>query len=600
MAEHEIRVLLIEDSPGDARLVQEVLAEVRGVTFFVRHAGRLADGLHLLTEQPVDVLLLDLGLPDSQGLDTVMTAHAGYPDLPIVVLSGLHDETAALDSLKCGAQDYLLKDTIHSDMLSRVLRYAIERQRLKTDLVNSEARTRRIIEENADGVVVVDQQGIVRFANPAAHLIFGLSGEQLLGKPFALEPHTEAGVEQTIYRQGAASVTVDMRSVQSEWAGESAAIISLRDVSARKRAETRIEIQMQRLDALRRIDAAIASSFDLRLMLSVLLEQTTTQLGIDAACIMLLDPGSITLEVTASRGFRTSLTTRSRFRLGESIGGRAALDRRSIMAIDPAQIAECPQFAELWTAENFASYACVPLIVKGEVKGVLEVFHRTHRDYDDEWRGFLETLAGQAAIAIDNAQLFKHLQQSNLELSLAYDSTIEGWSRALDLRDKETEGHTLRVAEITEQLARAVGISDTERVHIRRGALLHDIGKMGVPDAILHKPGPLTPEEWEIMRRHPQFAHDMISPIAYLRNALDIPYCHHEKWDGSGYPRGLRREQIPLAARIFAVVDVWDALRSDRPYRQGWSEDQVREFLLSQSGTHFDPQILERFLRIHR
>jgi putative nucleotidyltransferase with HDIG domain len=213
---------------------------------------------------------------------------------------------------------------------------------------------------------------------------------------------------------------------------------------------------------------------------------------------------------------------------------------------------------------------------------------------------FLEALAGQAAIAIDNATLFEELQRSNLDLALAYDTTLEGWSRALELRDQETEGHTQRVTEMTLQLAHAMGLSEAELVHIRRGALLHDIGKMGVPDNILLKPGSLTDEEWIIMRKHPAYAHDMLAPIAYLRPALDIPYCHHEKWDGSGYSRGLKGEQIPLAARLFAVVDVWDALRSDRPYRAKWPEAKVRDYLREQTGKHFDPTVVEVFLRILR
>lgn len=180
---------------------------------------------------------------------------------------------------------------------------------------------------------------------------------------------------------------------------------------------------------------------------------------------------------------------------------------------------------------------------------------------------------------------------------MAYDATIEGWSRALDLRDKETEGHTQRVAAMTIDLARALRISNAELVHIRRGALLHDIGKMGVPDAILHKPGPLTDEEWVIMRKHPQLAYDMLSPIEFLRPALHIPGSHHEKWDGTGYPRGLSGEQIPLAARIFAIVDVWDALNSDRPYRDAWPQDKTLEHIRSETGTHFDPHIVDVFLK---
>jgi HD-GYP domain-containing protein (c-di-GMP phosphodiesterase class II) len=215
-----------------------------------------------------------------------------------------------------------------------------------------------------------------------------------------------------------------------------------------------------------------------------------------------------------------------------------------------------------------------------------------------EWMNYLETLGGQAAIAIDNAQLFEGMQRSNLELIVAYDATIEGWSRAMDMRDKETEGHTLRVTDWTIRLAKAMGISPQEITHMRRGALLHDIGKLGVPDHILYKTDGLDQLEWAVMREHPTYAFNMLLPITYLRPALDIPYCHHEKWDGSGYPRGLKGEEIPLAARIFAVVDVWDALRSDRPYRKGWTTEQIREYLIAESGKHFDPQVVDAFLML--
>jgi putative nucleotidyltransferase with HDIG domain len=191
------------------------------------------------------------------------------------------------------------------------------------------------------------------------------------------------------------------------------------------------------------------------------------------------------------------------------------------------------------------------------------------------------------------------LQHSNAELALAYDATIEGWSHALDLRDKETEGHTQRVTEMTLALARRVGrFGEAELVHMRRGALLHDIGKMGVPDSILLKPGPLTEAEWGVMRRHPIFAYEMLRPIEYLRPALDIPYAHHEKLDGTGYPRGLKGEEIPLAARLFAVIDIWDALRSDRPYRPAWPEDQVRAYLTGLAGSHLDPELVSAFLEM--
>ncbi len=202
----------------------------------------------------------------------------------------------------------------------------------------------------------------------------------------------------------------------------------------------------------------------------------------------------------------------------------------------------------------------------------------------------------EAAIAIENAVLVKELQQVNLELALAYDVTIEGWARVMELRDYETEGHTRRVAELTVDLAARMGIPEQQLIHIRRGALLHDIGKMGVPDAILFKSGQLTEEEWQIMRRHSVMAYEMLSNIEYLRPAISIPYCHHEKWDGSGYPRGLKGEEIPLEARIFTVVDVFDALTNDRPYRPAWNREKALEYIRRQKGAHFDPRVVELFL----
>jgi putative nucleotidyltransferase with HDIG domain len=185
------------------------------------------------------------------------------------------------------------------------------------------------------------------------------------------------------------------------------------------------------------------------------------------------------------------------------------------------------------------------------------------------------------------------LNQSKIDLLNAYDSTLEGWSLALELRDRETEGHTRRVTELTLQLANLMGVNGEDLINIRRGALLHDIGKMGIPDSILLKPGKLTPEEWMIMRQHPEFAYELLWPIEYLRPAIHIPYSHHEWWNGKGYPQGLRGDEIPIAARIFAVIDVWDAMRSERPYRSALPENDVRDYLLKSKSVHFDTRVVE-------
>jgi putative nucleotidyltransferase with HDIG domain len=356
--------------------------------------------------------------------------------------------------------------------------------------------------------------------------------------------------------------------------------------------------RLQHITALRAIDMAITSSLDLRVTLNFFLDQVTIRLGVHAVSVLLLDSKTQILQYTAGRGFHTQALHHTKLRLGEGNAGRAALERKLVSIPDLSKTSEIYRSAPLLAEEGFVSYFAVPLIAKGQVKGVLEIFHRTPLEPDSEWLEFLDTLAVQAAIAIDNAALFEGLQRSNLELALAYDATIEGWSTALDLRDHETEGHTLRVTEITLRLARMLGVGDDELVHIRRGALLHDIGKMGIPDNVLLKPGPLSDEEWVIMRRHPEYANNMLSPVGYLRPALAIPFCHHERWDGSGYPRGLREEAIPLPARIFAVVDVWDALRSERPYRKAWPESKVREYLREQAGKQFDPKVISPFFQL--
>jgi PAS domain S-box-containing protein/putative nucleotidyltransferase with HDIG domain len=375
-------------------------------------------------------------------------------------------------------------------------------------------------------------------------------------------------------------------------------IVSTIEVTERKLAEKQTQRQLERLQALRTIDIAISSSFNIKLTLEVLLNQAVNMLNTDAATILLFHPITKTLEYAASRGFHSTTIRGAKVGLGDGYAGRAILERATIHIPNLQNTTSLVRQTQLLHGEDFIDYFCTPLIVKGEVKGALEVFHRSALVETAEWLDFLETLAGQAAIAIENSQLFDGLQRSNIELSMAYDATIEGWSHALDLRDKETEGHSQRVTDLTVQLAQEMGMGEVDLVNIRRGALLHDIGKMGVPDNILLKPGKLTDQEWEKMRQHPGFAYEMLSGIDYLKPALDIPYCHHEKWDGSGYPQGLKGPQIPLSARIFAVVDVWDALRSDRSYRAGWPEEKALEFIKSESGRHFDPQVVEAFLNL--
>jgi PAS domain S-box-containing protein len=355
--------------------------------------------------------------------------------------------------------------------------------------------------------------------------------------------------------------------------------------------------QVRKLTTLRDIDSAIASSTDLHVTLNILMDHTLRHLKVDAVDILLFHPELQSLTYLCSDGFRTASPTRPLIRIGEGLPGQVIMQGR-IEHIPDLQSVDEARRDPFLIREGFVSYIGVPLIVKGQIKGLFEIFHRSPLSPNEEWMQFMQTLTGQAAIAIDNSQLFDNLQRSNQEIRQAYDTTLEGWARALELRDRETEGHTRRVTRLTMDLARYMDIDEDDLVNIYRGVLLHDIGKMGVPDQILRKTGALTDDEWVEMRRHPQYAFDLLAPIPYLRPALDIPYCHHEHWDGSGYPRGLKGDQIPLAARIFSIVDIWDALLSDRPYRDAWPKDKVTAYIKEISGTILDPKVVEAFMKM--
>ena len=502
------------------------------------------------------------------------------------------------------------------DLLLRQLKQSEQSERegrslAEAELHASEERYRELMNNALVGVYQLSPDGKIVVANPElAHLLHANSTEELIGSSInkwynhprdrarladiLKKEHYVREFETDIWTRDGQIRHVLLSARQQNKALSGMVL----DITERKHAEEKSKAQVEQLAALRSIDMAIISIADIHVSLKMVLKEAIQQLRVDAACVLLLNSVSQTLEYTEGLGFQKAIGAMQSVDLGEGFAGLAALERRTVSATN---IVESPlKFRQkpLLEDENFISIYAVPLIIKGQVRGVLEIFSRSILTPDQAWLNFLETLAGQTAIAIDNATLFEGLQKSNFELMQAYDTTLQGWSHAMDLRDRETEGHTLRVTETTVQLARAAGMSEEELVHVRRGALLHDIGKMGVPDAILLKPGKLTDEEWVEMRKHPQYAHEMLAPIAYLKPALDIPYCHHEKWDGTGYPRGLKGEQIPLAARLFAVVDIWDALRSDRPYRKGWNDGKVYEYLKSLSGTHLDPKAVELFFKV--
>ena len=496
MADAPLRLLLIEDSPDDALFLERELRKA-GYDFTARRVETEAQTAEALAGGTWDLVISDYVIPGFGGLEALEMVRERGLDVPFIMVSGQMDEQTAVEVMRAGAHDFIVKG--HWSRLGPAIRRELR-----------EAAGRR----------------------------------------------------------------------------------------ARREAEEAQKRHWRRLGALRAIDLAIMASSDLRLTLDVVLEKVLSELQVDAACVLKLNPSAQKLEVVTRRGFTTGALRHTHLRLGVGHAGQAALERRTVVVSDlrtsTGQFGQSPHLE----AEGFTAYVATPLVARGGVCGVLEVFLRHPFTPDEEWQDFLETLAGQAAIAIDSASMFLELQHSHLELTLAYDATIECWARALELRDLETKGHTRRVADMSTRLGEALGLKGEALTQLRRGAVLHDIGKMAIPDAVLLKPEPLTHDERQIMQRHPVFAHEMLSSIPLLRASAEIPWCHHERWDGTGYPRGLKATEIPLGARIFAVVDVWDALRFARPYKKAWGDDRVRAHLVAGAGTHFDPAVVEAFVHL--
>jgi PAS domain S-box-containing protein len=374
------------------------------------------------------------------------------------------------------------------------------------------------------------------------------------------------------------------------------------EITERRKNEERIQVQLERLASLQTIGVFIENNADLHFTLQTIIVQLLEMLHVDGAAILRYDPSADQLSYLVHDGFHIPDPAKYRFQSGESYPGMVALSRKPVPLTTSAEVLASEfKFPEM-AREHFTAYYGLPLMVKGELKGVLEVFNRADWSGDSEWFDFLETLAGQAAIAIANADLLESLQQSRANLEQAYDDTIFALARAIDAHDQQTEEHSRRLHDLTGRLAERAGLGEREIYYARIGALLHDIGKIGISTELIRKTGVLTELDREILNSHTLLSEKILGGVEYLRPALDIPRYHHEKFDGSGYPYHLKGEEIPLAARIFAIADVWDALVNARPYRTGkdaiWSNERAINYLISQKGKYFDPRLVDLFLEL--
>lgn len=364
-----------------------------------------------------------------------------------------------------------------------------------------------------------------------------------------------------------------------------------------------IQSKQSQLKALMEIGSVINSSLGRKRVLEEVMDSLIKLMRAERGFLILLDPVDGKWKAETSRGIDHINLDEEAFKVSRTIVRKVADTGETILTTNAQQD---PRFGgqESVIAFNLRSILCAPLKLKEKLIGVLYVDNRVRTGiFQESDLRLITAFADQAAVAINNADLIENLKQTNfqleaanIELGIAYEATLRGWVRALDIRDKETEGHTQRVTVLTQRLAQKMGVDRNALEHITRGALLHDIGKMAISDEILRKKGSLTPEERAVMQEHPVHAYKMLSPIEFLRPALDIPYCHHEKWDGTGYPQGLKGKAIPFAARIFSVIDVWDALTSERPYHKALPHNEVRQKIKDDSEKHFDPQVVNAFM----
>jgi PAS domain S-box-containing protein len=586
-----MKIFYVEDNPVDLDLARRSLARQAPHYEFeaTYNCASARQRLDRLASDPLDVLLTDMRLPDGDGLSLLAYVRKKELPLAVVILTGSGDEETAVAALKAGADDYLVKRPGYLSGLASVLESALQRFHAEAD-----RRVRPLLVLYADTRAEDLELTRHHLAGRAPHINLetASSGSEALERAL----RQEFDVLLLDYRLPELSGLDLLKELRS--AGRDTPVVLVTGQGNQEAA-----LQALRLGAsdyilknpgyLARIPAALENA------------HYQAQLGRERAALQASEKRFRLLAENAQDIiYRLQILPEMRFDyLSPSL--------EKVTGYIPADFYANPRLVES--------------LVKAEDLGRIQGLAGSGGPWSMRWRrkdgsyiwvelsaapvfdaqGSLEAIEGIVRDVTERQQaeeerqrLFDQLESSHQDLVEAYDATIAGWSHALELRDRETEGHSTRVVEMTLALARRLNVPEAELPHLRRGALLHDIGKLAIPDAILHKPAPLSEEEWEIMRLHPVYSGRVLQPIAFLGPALDIPRCHHEHWDGSGYPKGLRGEQIPLAARIFTVVDVYDALCFNRPYRLAWPKERILKYLASESGKLLDPRVVEAFLEM--
>jgi PAS domain S-box-containing protein/putative nucleotidyltransferase with HDIG domain len=621
-----LTVLIVEDSETDAQLIIRLLKKA-GYDIAFEQVETAVQMRAALEKQAWDIVISDHSMPQFSSLAALTLLQETGLDIPFITVSGTMSEEIAVNMMKAGAHDYLTKGNLTRliPAIERELAQAKvrrERKQAEAALARSERAHRTLFENVPVGLYRTLADGSILDVNPAMVKMFGYQKRDALLAAKIVDLYVDPTADEKFKAE--VEKNDNITGFEAEycrqdgtnfWAREHIHVVrnengtplfyegSLIDITASKRVEEEIRQRLSELEVLYQSGIALSQLVNPKVIAQNIIDLLDQKMDWHHTTIRLYHPQDETLELLAfnhpnlnSEEERRAVEERFRTIIAKKGQGLSGWVVQHHQVVRSGDLKNDLRYVDTFPGLQSGLY--VPIKIAERIIGVISIESEQPNAFSKSDERLTITLAAQAAIAINNAQLFDDLQRSNINLTSAYDATIEGWSRAMDLRDKETEGHTLRVTDLTMKLARAMHINESQLINIRRGALLHDIGKMGIPDSILLKPGKLTDEEWEIMRRHPAYAYEMLTPIAYLQTALDIPYYHHEKWDGTGYPRGLKGKQIPLVARIFAIVDVWDALTSDRPYRSAWTKEKSLEYIRGESGKHFDPQVVQTFLRL--
>lgn len=588
-----IQVTVIELSPSNSETTIQYLQRTAPHLHCRNIRGQHSFLYELDHGHPVgDVVLIDCAQPNLAMLDLVKELiQFRRINQPLIVMAQPGNEEFPLQALRLGVADYIIK---REGFLGQ-LAIAIENAHYRTQLDQQHRRLQlqaQALNDAANTIVITDRDGIIEWANPAFTTLTGYEVSEVIGRSTRILRSGKH--DRAFYAE-----LWDQILSGKPWRGR---IINRRKDGSLYHEEMTITPvadehgQIYRFIAIKQdISDQVAREQRRAIIATIGASLRPAQLWSELTPILL---GQVR-EVMQAESIALLRSTESILQIDLALDCLASLEQQpALLAVVTERLSRTDAPIELTDIFGTSTKVVlgVPLNAANRQIGAL-LFTRATPLSEFEMK-LLRDIADLAANALHRTDLFEQLRAANAELRAAYDETIEGWSRALDLRDRETEGHSRRVTELTVRIAARMGFSEEELVHIRRGALLHDIGKMGIPDAILLKPGPLDEQEWAIMRTHPTLAVEFLRPITFLAPALDIPWCHHEKWDGTGYPRGLRGEEIPLAARIFAVVDVYDALTSDRPYRAAWPHERALAYIREQAGRHFDPRVVEVFEQV--